>query len=703
MVVDMCLSRVRRRCLPTALAVLCTVVPPTSVRTLSAQTPQPTQTPQPSSPAIPAFRTEIVVTPERGSDNRDRLPVSTAVLTRTEIERLPATTLGDVLQAVPGFHVLLGADSGLAPAPIARGFFGGGEAEYVKLLIDGVPVSDAESGLVDWRTLPAFAVDRIEALRGPGSAVYGDSALGGVVQAFTTVRDETFGRVSIGGGSFGARNVGGEFTHPLAAATLSVIASYGATDGFRARSALREGYTSASFRHTRDARQWTARGSFNYVTREEPGALTIDQLSSDRTMSDPMFSADRDTNRRGHGAIRFASEAAQLQYSIVGHVSARGGERFRTLLLAPGLGDAAHRDISTRSAGATVENSFDLSGLPGASSLRFGLDLVRSDVDTAYHGLDPGNRLTAPIGAFVGDRTQLAAYATQSVDLHTSVRLHAGVRWDRLTDHVNDETRASHDAWSPRIGATVLVTDSARPITAFGQVSRAFKAPTLDQLFDPRPFPNFQGGTFLVSNPALEPQRATNIEGGLRQSGPMYRWGVMVYRMRVKNEIDFDPATFTYANIRRSTHSGAELDATLFQRSRVAVAFDYAWTRVSPDEPESGGWQLKNIPRHLLRPELTVTLPHGAMFHVRYTRATGAFADDQNLFPLRDRSTLDIRVAKRLRRFTARLDLLNVTNDRYEEVGFTLADFRGGVVPFYYPAQGFSIRAGLELAYQRGQ
>lgn len=701
---DLLLSRVRRRLLAIALAVLLAALPPQSVRPLSAQTTQPTQTPQPPSPAIPTFRTEIVVTPARGSDTRDRLPVPTAVLTRTDIERLPATTLADVIQALPGFHVLLGADSGLAPAPVARGFFGGGEAEYVKLLIDGVPVSDAESGLVDWRRLPAFAIERIEALRGPGSVVYGDTALGGVVQVFTRARAETFGRVNVSGGSFGARNVGGEFGQPFGAAALSLVASYGATDGFRARSALREGFTGASFRHTRDSRQWTARASFNYLAREEPGALTAEQLSSDRTVSDPMFSADRDTNRRGHGAIRFASNAGRLQYSILGHVSGRTGERFRTLLLAPGLGDRAHRDISTRSAGVTVENSVDLSGLPGASTLRFGVDVVRSDVDTEYHGLNPDNRLTSSIGEFGGDRTQFAAYAAQSLDLHVRVRLHAGIRWDRLADEIGDETtRAAHDAWSPRIGTAVLVTDSARPITAFGQVSRAFKAPTVDQLFDPRPFPDFQGGTFLVSNPALEPQRATNVEGGLRRASPTFRWELVVYRMRVKNEIDFDPATFTYANIRRSTHTGAEVDATLFPRSRVAAAFNYAWTRVSPDDPASSGRQLKNIPRHLFRPELTVTLPRDAMIHVRYTRAAGAFADDHNMFPLRDRSTLDVRLAKRLRRFTARLDLLNVTNDRYEEVGFTLADFGGGVVPFFYPAQGFSIRAGLEFAFQREQ
>ena len=59
----------------------------------------------------------------------------------------------------------------------------------MKLLIDGIPVSDAESGLVDWRMLPAFAIDRVEALRGRGSAVYGDLRIAKRVRALTARLD----------------------------------------------------------------------------------------------------------------------------------------------------------------------------------------------------------------------------------------------------------------------------------------------------------------------------------------------------------------------------------------------------------------------------------------------------------------------------------------------------------------------------------
>jgi outer membrane receptor protein involved in Fe transport len=250
-----------------------------------------------------------------------------------------------------------------------------------------------------------------------------------------------------------------------------------------------------------------------------------------------------------------------------------------------------------------------------------------------------------------------------------------------------------HEAWSPRAGAVVAL---ANGVAVFGQVSRAFKAPTLEQLFDPRPFPDFRGGTFLISTPALRPQRATNVEGGMRQSLGRLRWELVVYRMRVRDEIDFDPRTFTYANIGRSAHDGVEAEMSAFQGRPLAIDVNYTWTRAIP---EGSANQLKNIPRHVLRPGITLLLPSSTTVYAGYTRTSGAFADDDNRVSLDGRSTIDVRIAKRVSRLRLRLDLMNVGADRYEEVGYVLPDFRGGVAPYFYPAPGFSTAAGVDIIW----
>jgi outer membrane cobalamin receptor len=140
--------------------------------------------PPPSGPAdAPTFATEIVVTPGRGRDVRQELSAASSTLNREDIAAIPALDVGALIASLPGIHTLLSPEVAGVPLLSSRGFIRGGEAEYVRVLIDGIPIGDAESGLAEWRTVSAADIDRIEALRGPGSSLYGDTSLGGVVQS----------------------------------------------------------------------------------------------------------------------------------------------------------------------------------------------------------------------------------------------------------------------------------------------------------------------------------------------------------------------------------------------------------------------------------------------------------------------------------------------------------------------------------------
>ena len=131
------------------------------------------------------FHADIVVTPERGDTPQTQVPAATVVLDAATLR--PSRRSRSVKCSRPSpvstwsevpFHAGL-------PVVSARGFFGGGEADYVLLLIDGIPAIDAESGLADWSVVPLASIRRIEAARGPGASLYGDSAVGGVIQVLT--------------------------------------------------------------------------------------------------------------------------------------------------------------------------------------------------------------------------------------------------------------------------------------------------------------------------------------------------------------------------------------------------------------------------------------------------------------------------------------------------------------------------------------
>ena len=99
----------------------------------------------------------------------------------------------DALREVPGATVVqVGSYGGVSSL-----FLRGGESDYVKVLVDGVPVNQS-GGAYNWANLTTDNVDRIEVLRGPASVLYGSDAVSGVVQIFTR-RGQ--GRPAIEGGA----------------------------------------------------------------------------------------------------------------------------------------------------------------------------------------------------------------------------------------------------------------------------------------------------------------------------------------------------------------------------------------------------------------------------------------------------------------------------------------------------------------------
>ena len=70
----------------------------------------------------------------------------------------------------------------------------------------------------------------------------------------------------------------------------------------------------------------------------------------------------------------------------------------------------------------------------------------------------------------------------------------------------------------------------------------------------------------------------------------------------------------------------------------------------------------------------------------------GRFLDDAHVFPLADATVVDLRLGRSFERWRLRLDLLNLTDERWDGIGYALPDFAGGLVPYVFPAPGFAAR-----------
>jgi iron complex outermembrane receptor protein len=128
------------------------------------------------------------------------------VITASEITKMGASSLTDVLRVIPGFTPLtqLKSDRIMAVRGLAL-------KDGVLVLIDGVPVNDAFDGSFDFYERPIDDIERVEIIRGPGSALYGGYAVSAVIHLFTKSRVADHSKpqyqARISNGSFGEQQV----------------------------------------------------------------------------------------------------------------------------------------------------------------------------------------------------------------------------------------------------------------------------------------------------------------------------------------------------------------------------------------------------------------------------------------------------------------------------------------------------------------
>ena len=151
--------------------------------------------------AIRSIKEQIVVTATRTEATLAQVGSSTTVIRGEELEHKGIDSVADALRQVAGLALTENGGNG----QLASLFVRGGESDYTKVLIDGIPINEP-GGSFNFATLSSWAIDRIEIVRGPQSALFGSDAMAGVIQIFTR-RGESEGlepkpSLSLQGGSF---------------------------------------------------------------------------------------------------------------------------------------------------------------------------------------------------------------------------------------------------------------------------------------------------------------------------------------------------------------------------------------------------------------------------------------------------------------------------------------------------------------------
>ena len=173
----------------------------------------------------------VVVTATRTPQRVDQALAQVTVIDRARIEAASGRTLAELLSGESGVQSWSNGGLGKNASVSLRGL----ESRHTLLLIDGVRYGSATLGTPSWDNIPLDAIERIEIVRGPMSALYGSEAVGGVIQIFTRRGQQGFHpefAATLGSRSYGELAAGARFGSGVVDGSLRL--QHRRTDGFSA-------------------------------------------------------------------------------------------------------------------------------------------------------------------------------------------------------------------------------------------------------------------------------------------------------------------------------------------------------------------------------------------------------------------------------------------------------------------------------------
>lgn len=559
----------------------CLLVMPIVLAIASAGTAA-AQDPGPSVVSLDSLLDTRISTAAKYSQRVSEVAGSVTIVTSDDIERYGYRTLDQVLATVPGFYVSNDRNYSYIGT---RGF--SRPTDYnnrLLLLVNGNEVNEGVFGAAPMGSelaIPLEAIERIEIVRGPGSALYGTGAMFGVINLITRPPSTIDGGdLVVDAGSFGRRGaravLGRRFDNGLGVMVSGLLDRTDGQDLFyqefktpathegvahnldwERRSAILGSISYSDFRlHGRFGGRRKAVPTASYGTAfDTPGAETWDAYSYLELDFDRQLNAKTWLSTRAYynhymyeAGFPFSDSAGGVTLSTEGSDNKIVG------------GEAALR--------------FDLTS---ANRLTIGSEL-RKSLEGRYFVPRDTRDETNINGPF----RVLSGYLQDEHDFSPAFSLVGGVRYDASS--------VSENSFSPRAAALVRPAPGTTLKLLYGQ---AFRAPSVYEA---------SASSGLLRNPGLKAERSRTLELVWQQHlapGVLLSSSLFQYRMRQLIDLTLDSASglYQYRNVATAKSAGLEtgLDARLGNNFSGFASYTYQRT-VDQDQV-----RLTNSPAHLLK------------------------------------------------------------------------------------------------------
>ena len=694
---------------------------------------------------------EIIVVAQKRARPISDIAANVTVLTQDEFAATLATSTGEMFRYTPGVDYEASGTRFGGESLNIRGIAG----NRVAMMIDGIPVGDQfDVGRFSNATrdfVNAGLINRIEVLHGPASALYGSSAIGGVVAATTPEASDYLDHQSEFGGlarttwkeandSFASNALvaaGDDELNVLLGGSISNGHQFdpsAAPEALDTRNANLLALTAKLGFIDRFNNSW--RAGIIYQDSEVESSLTS-MLGTGRFRSTTALLGDDTSNLvLSHLDYRFEHATTLFDAGLIRAFYQSGEIRQQTY---DERGNASRPvaidrffEFKQDSIGLTLNLEKDLATEWFDHQLAYGAEFNERDVQEYRDGLETGindgmatNVLLGevfPIRDFPISEIQEWGVFLEDVIVLGDWRIIAAIRADSYAlnpqpDPLFDEdypfatpVAIDESEWSPKFGLIRHIGDNAE---VYVQYAHGFRAPPYEDANIGLEIPLF--GYRAIPNPNLKSEQSDGIEFGFRwrSESSEFRLGAfgteyqdfIESRVRLGVEPDSGLTLFQSQNISQTRIRGIEGGWNVQLPGRAAQwNFDGSFYYADGENDDTGE------PLNSVGPaQLTASLTWSSLNEKRSLRLQGTFTegwshrDESNgeLFKPPGYGLLDLYLAQSLgRQSTVRLGLLNLTDRTY----WYWSDVRGlspndPVIP-YLSRSGRSLSLSIDYLWQ---
>jgi outer membrane receptor protein involved in Fe transport len=513
---------------------------------------------------------EVVVTGTTAKEPIRMIPRNVTVITSKDIAQAPSNNIVDLLarEANVNLQSFFGHDK---QAGVDIRGMGETSVSNVIVMVDGFRLNSPDVLGPDLTSVPLDQIERIEIVRGAASVVYGDGAVGGVVNIITKkAKKEPEARLYSSYGSFDTLDERASHGGQLGDIYFNVNGAYYDTNGYRKNGFLEKKDVAARLRY--DLSEYVSvslSGSYHDDEYGLPGSVAIDDINSRSRRDDTDFPDDfgETTDRRVTGDI-------ETDLGNWGVLRINGGYRLRSndFVLAFNPLEAEDEQVSeidedTKGMDVDYMREYEVGGL--LHTFQGGLDYYQTD----YVSERPDQQTRKN-----SDVYSLGGFFTNQMSLREDLTLHLGYRYNTYdgtyrTDDLQDlgskqvwiNGQESGETWHNDAYDVGLVYSFTEDTTLFASYATSFRIPNVDEL--------------AQADEALKPQKGKHMEIGARHRTTGFsELSFTLFRMEIDDEIFFDADRRLNRNYDEETErQGVEVDIKVYPTESLYFWANYTY------------------------------------------------------------------------------------------------------------------------------